>query len=162
MGTGQGLAETMLDDERRRGDDRRHREHLFTDWRYGLTGRRRNFRRAEDRANGHTDYYDVRIVVVTLGVFLLSVADAAFTLTLLELGAVVEANPLMRFLIEMDVRVFVNLKIAITGAGLIFIAAYSNLRLFNCFRIKHAGVSLLGIYCFLVAYELVLLAHAGA
>lgn len=160
MGTGEPLAETTQFEDRRQGGDRRHRQHLFTDWRYGLTGRRREYRRAEDRVNGHVDYYDLRVVLVVLGVFLLSVADAAFTLTLLDLGAAVEANPLMRYLIDMDVRVFINLKIAITGAGLIFIAAYSNLRLFNCFRIKHAGVSLLGIYAILVAYELVLLSHA--
>lgn len=162
MGTGEPIAETMLVEERRGGGDRRHRQHLFTDWRYGLSGRRRLLRRTEDRANGHIDYYDLPVVMVVLGVFLLSVADAVFTLTLLDLGAAVEANPFMRYLIDMDVRVFINLKIAITGAGLIFIAAYSNLKVFNCFRIRHAGVSLLGIYALLVAYELVLLSHATA
>jgi len=103
------------------------------------------------------DLYDTRVLVVTLSVLVLSAADAAFTLALIEQGRAREANPLMGLLLSLDVDVFVNVKVAVTGAGLIALVAWSGLDMFGRVRLESALYVLALGYLGLVGYELTLL-----
>lgn len=151
-----GYAQTCpAEEERRRGPDRRIRDPLLADWRYAFRGRRRGPRR--DGEDGHSDVYDPRLLLTTAAVLVLSTLDAAMTLTLLDTGMIREANPFMRVLIEHDVQVFINLKTALTGAGLLLLVVASHARVFGRIRVRAVLNVVLGMYMALIAYELFLL-----
>lgn len=139
-------------DRRRPRTDRRTTHPLLADWRWAFRGRRRSSRR-----NGDTpfpDHYDSRLVWVTLAVLILSTLDAALTLTLLDSGFVREANPFMKLLIEHDVQVFINLKTALTAAGLLLMVVAAQTRLLGRIRVRTILYCVLGIYVALIGYEL--------
>jgi hypothetical protein len=146
--------------ERRASADRRLRSHLLSDWTYSFRGRRRVARRAEEDT-AFVDLYDPILLVLALGILLLSILDAAFTLTLLEAGMIEEGNPLMRWLIEHDTQIFVNLKIVITGAAVVFLVLCSNALVAG--RVRGRGImhGVLGLYVLVIGYELLILRLSG-
>src|SRR3569623_529132 len=75
----------------------------------GLRGRRRLFRRESDRSNPQLtlDWHGPRLLVLTLAIMVLCLADAHTTLQLMRLGAQ-EANLWMAFLIRRDIHYFVQ------------------------------------------------------
>ena len=150
-----GYAPTLPADERRRGPDRRRTDPLLADWRYAFNGRRRGPRR--DGEDGHSDVYDARQLLTTAAVLIHSTLDAAMTLTLLDTGMIREANPIMRVLIEHDVQIFINLKTALTGAGLLLLVVASRARIFGRVRVRSVLKGVLGLYMALIAWELYLL-----
>jgi hypothetical protein len=150
-----GHAQPCPSSERRRGPDRRHTEPLLADWRFAFRGRRRGSRRDGD--DGYSDVYDPRLLLTTVAVLILSTLDAAITLTLLDTGLIREANPFMRVLIEHDVQVFINLKTALTAAGLLLLVAASHTRVFGRIRVRSVLHCVLGLYMALIGYELTLL-----
>ena len=145
--------------ERRGGPDRRRTHPLLADWKWAFRGRRRAARRAGEDV--WLDVYGVGTVLTVLGILALSALDAAFTLRLLESGSVREANPFMRFLIEHDVQIFVNLKTVLTASGLLFMVVASRARLAGM-RVGTLLHGVLGLYVALILYELVLLWRVGA
>ncbi len=145
--------------ERRSGRDRRDRPLLLADWRWIYRGRRNGGRRAED--DSHSDHYSPSFVLLVVAIFALSGLDAFMTLTLLESGQVVEANPVMRFFLEHETQVFVNIKTVITGWGLIVLAACSNLRILRSLRVRELLLGLLCLYTALIGWELYLLRSTG-
>jgi len=108
---------------------------------------------------GIVDRHEPRLLLSTLGILLLSLTDAVFTLTLLQHGAV-ELNSFMAVLIETDVQLFVAGKMAITAVCLIFLLIHAKFRIFRVVRISTLLYGFLSIYGLLIAYELVLLAMA--
>jgi len=126
---------------------------LFTDWRYAWRGRRVTPRRDGENAEMGTDIYEPQLFVLAIGILLLSAADATFTLILLASGHAWEANPLMRALIQHDVQIFVNLKMALTAGGLLFMVACADMRLLRLMRVRNIMLGLLFVYSGLVAYE---------
>jgi hypothetical protein len=100
-----------------------------------------------------TDVYEPQLFVIAVGILLLSAADATFTLILLASGHAWEANPLMRALIQHDVQIFVNLKMAFTAGGLLFMVACADMRLLRLVRVRNVMLGLFFIYTGLVAYE---------
>lgn len=143
--------------ERRRGDRRKH--HPAINLRHlGFGGRRHRCRRAEDRRNRYVDSYDAPLLALTLAILACCCLDAAFTLTLLSLGAV-ELNPLMAGLIDRDIQAFVVAKFALTALGLVFLVIRHNFRLVPGVRIGHVLPVLFAAYASLIAYEVALLAR---
>lgn len=131
----------------------------MADWKWAFRGRRRTSRRAGEES--WPDVYEPATILTLFAVLTLSALDATFTLRLLETGAVREANPFMRFLIEHDVQVFVNLKTALTAGGLLFMVVASRARL-GPFRVGTLLNVVLGLYIALIGYELFLLWSVGA
>lgn len=125
---------------------------------YGsVYGRRRSPRRGHDQDGYYTDWYESWLFYTTLGILLLSSADAALTLKLLQLGGV-ELNPFMAVLIDTDVRLFIITKMAVTGISLIFLVMHVHFRLLRLLKVSHVLQAILFGYLLLIAYELTLLA----
>lgn len=144
--------------ERRSGRDRRQAT-LGSLLRGGLyRNRRRGVRRAADAGGTYVDWYEPRLLYVALGVLVLSCADAALTLLLLELGAV-EANVLMARLIELDVALFAAVKIGLTGIGLVVLVAHFSFRLFRYLRVRSLLTACLVGYVILLTHEVAMLAN---
>ena len=120
--------------------------------------RRRGARRSSDAHTFYVDWYEPRLLYITLGVLMLSSVDAVMTLNLLQHGSV-ELNPIMGLLIEQNVSLFVYTKLMLTGASLVFLVVHINFRLFRFIKIIHCLIAALVGYLILVAYELVLLSY---
>jgi hypothetical protein len=127
--------------ERREADRRRF------GWRTVLYGfvlsRRHRSRRAHDRSHPFSDWHHPWLLFLGIGVMTMSAADAFLTLRLLERGAV-EANPLMRMLIDTDVQWFVGVKQVLTGLGLMLLVYTSRILLFRRIRV---GLLITGFFC---------------
>ena len=115
--------------------------------------RRRSPRRATDTGAYYVDWYDERLFIVTIGIFLLSCLDAFFTLILLSKGAE-EINPFMAILLEHGIRTFVYTKLAITGIGLVFLVVHAAFWIGGTVRVSHILYAVLGGYATLVVYQL--------
>jgi hypothetical protein len=146
--------------DRRASPERRLRSHLLSDWKYAFRGKRRMSRRGIHEPD-FVDLYEPPLLLVTLGILALSVLDAAFTLALIQAGVAVEANPILRWLIAYDVQLFVNLKLVITSAGIVFLVVLSSAPVLKRHRGRIALHALLVLYALVIGYELVLLRTFG-
>lgn len=142
--------------ESREGSDRRSRSGWFNFRHLGISGRRRTPRRIEDGINTYRDWYEPKLLYFTIATALLSFLDATMTLNLLTLGAI-ELNTLMAHLINTDVQMFVNIKVALTLLTLVFLVIHSNFRLFRFVRVNRVIYFLFGGYLTLIVYEIGLL-----
>ena len=122
-----------------------------------LHQRRRSNRRAVDDQNIVLDWYDPSLFIIVMAIITMSCLDAIFTLKLLSLGGE-EVNWFMRELLERDVRLFLLVKYAITGAGVIFLAAMSRMAVLKVLRVRNILVMVCFVYVALIFYELYLLA----
>lgn len=125
---------------------------------YSLYGRRRQAPRRKDGygAGQYVDVVEVRTVVITAAIMLLSCADCVNTLLLLHLGAR-ELNPVMHALIEIDTTLFVAAKLMITAICVLFIVAHRHFRFLGV-RGGNVLYGVLAMYLGLICYQLVLLA----
>lgn len=89
-------------------------------------------------------------------IVLLSCADAALTLTLLENGAY-EVNPVMASLVGHSTLAFILVKIGLTGGGVVLLTLLARIRAFGRIPVSALLYGLLGAYGFLVIYEINLL-----
>ena len=127
---------------------------------HALRGRRRLQRRAGDtdlRRHG-SDRYPRQLMLATVAVLLLCALDAHNTLLILDRGGR-EVNPLMEFLIQTDIRLFVVGKFLLTSLGIVLFVGYYHRRLWSGVRAGHLLYGLLGFYLILIGYQLVLLTH---
>ncbi len=124
-----------------------------------LLGRRRLQRRSSDAVmeQGCGDIYPRRLLLVTVAVLLLCALDAHNTLLILDRGGR-EVNPLMDFLIQTDIHLFVIGKFLLTGLGILLFVGYYRRRLWSWVRAGHLLYGLLGFYLMLVGYQFILLA----
>ncbi|MBA2492344.1 MAG: hypothetical protein H0V34_11805 [Gammaproteobacteria bacterium] len=122
--------------------------------------RRRQARRESDVSGYYVDWYAPHTLYLAVSVLLLSCADAMMTLRLLEHGAS-ELNAIMRVLIETDVQLFAAFKMALTGAGLLFLLIHHRFRVFRRFRVEQLLRWIALLYLVLIAYELTLLKSPG-
>lgn len=152
--------EAIMAAERRDGDDRRLRSHLRSDWTYAFRGRRRAARRTGEQST-FVDLYDPMLLVLAVAILLLSVLDAAFTLVLLQAGVIEEANPLMRWLIEHDTQIFINMKIVITGAAVVFLVLCSNAVIAGRLRGRWIMHGVVAVYVLVIIYELLIFRISG-
>ncbi len=140
----------------RDGADRRSASGWINPRHLGIFGRRRATRRSEDGENCYLDWYEPRLLYLTIATALLSFMDATMTLNLLSLGAI-ELNTLMAHLINTDVQLFVNIKVALTLLTLVFLVIHSNFRLFRFVKVNLVIYVLFGGYLTLIIYEIGLL-----
>lgn len=124
--------------------------------------RRRYYHRREgDQQTAYLDRYNPVPVGITLCVVMLSCLDATFTLTLLQRDSV-ELNPVMAWLINFNPHLFVAVKLALTGTGLILLLAHTHFRVFGSVRVVYLLYISLLLYCSLTIYELILLDQSSA
>jgi len=121
-------------------------------------GRRHGPRRHNDTRAYYVDWYDERLFVVTIGIFLLCCLDALFTLILLDRGAE-EINPFMAALLAHGVRTFVYAKLTMTGFGLVFLVVHAAFWIAGAVRVSHILYAVLGAYVSLFVYQLEMLAR---
>jgi hypothetical protein len=127
-------------------------------------GARRPRRRAGRRATDHrpvVDWHSPRLFIPVFAILVLSALDAGLTVTLMRHGAA-ELNPVMAWFLPQNLVGFALTKIALTGAGLCVLVACSRMRLFRRIPGELVVYAVLGVYVWLVAYELRLLELANS
>ncbi len=146
--------------ERRATGDRRLRR-WWSVFYGGVRPRRRVLpRRTTDSRFHSLDWHEPHLLAVSIGILLLSVADAFMTLVLLQGGAV-EVNPLMASMVYKSVAMFAAAKLGLTGFGVLTLVLLARQRLLRVVRVDAAMYVLLAGYLWLIGYELRLLSAQG-
>lgn len=134
-------------------DDRR----LFS-WRTVLFGflrsRRRDTRREEELEPIFTDWHHPWLFFLAVGIMLMSVFDAFFTLQLLDMGAI-EINPVMAAVIGQSASSFAVSKMLLTGFGILALVFLAKSRFFNRVRTGLILTFFFSGYAVLICYEFV-------
>jgi Domain of unknown function (DUF5658) len=146
--------------ERRARADRRLRV-LWAVW-YGSFNprRRRPPRRLDDSRFHSIDWYSAHLLAVSMGILLLSAADAFLTGILLLHGAA-EVNPVMGALVYRSVALFTTLKMAMTGISIVFMVVLARYRFMRLIPVGFVLYAILAIYTWLIGYEIWMLKSAG-
>jgi hypothetical protein len=113
--------------------------------------RRRAGRRASDQGLP-IDWHHPELMILSLVMLGLSVADAFLTVTLLNHGAE-EANPLLAWFVTSHPSLFAAVKMALTGIGTVLLVAVAQSRLFRVIPGKRVFQILVLAYFVLVLYE---------
>ena len=142
----------LLHDRRNRSDRRRR---VWWSVCYGSFNPRRRTppRRVDDSRFHSLDWYSAHLLAVAIGISLLSVADAFFTLTLLQGGAS-EMNPLMALFVYRNVAVFAAMKIGLTSASIVLMVVLARHRFMRLVQVTWVLYGVLIAYASLIAYEL--------
>ena len=129
--------------------------------RFRLRGRRTWPRREQERRGGYfVDRFDAMTLAMIVGLLVLTIADGVLTIELLDTNSE-EINPLMAHLLLKGNNVFLLGKYILTAAGLPFLVAYKNYRMFGTrFRVGFLLPLFVGLYVALVVYQAKLL-HVG-
>lgn len=143
--------------EKRRVAERRRRARGLLN-RYRLAcGRRQCFRRADEKEKYFlVDVYGIRLWIAVLSIIGLSLADALFTMVLIEKGVVHEANPLMAFYMSRSLEFFIIMKYLFTAASLFFLCLFKNFPITRIFM----GATLL-VYITVVIYEIAIFVESN-
>lgn len=117
-------------------------------------------RRTERRAglsddNTYVDIHGPYIAFATIAVMLFCVMDAVFTLMLIERGSS-ELNPLLAWMLEIDIFWFFTVKYTITAICVLWVVMHKH---FNFFGMKgrHVIAGVLIGYMALISYQLSML-----
>jgi hypothetical protein len=142
-----------LDSDRRNRADRRHR--VFWSVLYGSFNprRRRPARRLDDPRFHPVDWYSAHLLAVSIGILLLSAADAFLTGVLLLHGAD-EINPVMAVLVYRSVATFAAFKMAMTGVSIVGLVFLSRYRFMRVLRVDLVLYAVLVVYFWLIGYEI--------
>jgi hypothetical protein len=141
----------------RRKDDNERRNRTIWSFIYGgFNPRRRHHRRGTDDHKLYIDWHESTLLWLALALMLMSCTDALFTLNLMAVGAD-ELNWFMRGLIEQDISRFLNVKIALTGFGVVTLVAASRYRLMGRRIVKGLFQVMCCMYALLISYEIMLL-----
>lgn len=121
--------------------------------RYALFGGQRKVVRREEDKKTHlfVDLYSTRLLIAIILLLCLSSLDAFLTLSLLEKGKVMEANPVMAYVLNFGIMPFTIIKFLITSVALIILCVFKNVYI--------TRVSLpiaIKIYFAVIVYELYL------
>ena len=120
--------------------------------------RRVNQRRIEDADSAHyVDVHEPRIFFVAVGALILCVADAFFTMTLLNFYGSYELNPIMDYFIKQDFEKFFFVKFGLTAFGIMFLVLHKNFKILNRISGYQILYGSLALYAVLVTYELFML-----
>jgi hypothetical protein len=122
--------------------------------------RRRPARRLDDSRFHPVDWYSAHLLAVSIGILLLSAADAFLTAFLLVHGAD-EVNPIMAVLVYRSVAMFAGFKMAMTGAGIVTMVFLSRYRIMRVIRVEFVLYAVLAVYVWLIGYELWMMKGAG-
>jgi len=153
----QGIASDSAGaDERRQRTDRRKR--VLWSIVYGSFNprRRRPPRRLDDSRFQALDWHGAHLLAVSLGILILNVADAFFTVELLSRGAI-EANPFMAALIQSNPILFASLKMAMTGFSVLLLVVLGCYRFMRVLRVELILYGVLIAYLVLIGHEISML-----
>jgi hypothetical protein len=136
----------------RRSAERRRR--LWWSILYGNFNPRRRWpqRRIDDARHHSVDWHAAPLFAVSIGILLLSAADAFMTVVLLAGGAE-EINPLMAAVIYKSSALFALLKMGMTGIGVLTMVYLARYRFMRILRVEVAMYVIFLIYLALLAYE---------
>jgi hypothetical protein len=146
--------------ERRERADRRRR--VWWSVVYGSFNprRRRPARRLNDSRFHPVDWYSAHLLAVSLGILLLSAADAFMTAILLLHGAD-EVNPVMAVLVYRSVATFAAFKMAMTGVSIVVMVFLARYRFMRVLRVELVLYAVLTVYAWLIGYEIWMLRGSG-
>ena len=145
--------ERRVADRRQTADRRARGWHAFM---YGnFRPRRKLMRRDVDEHLLLLDWYEPRLLYLTLGVMLLSCIDALFTLNLLNHGAT-EANIVMASALGYGMDWFLACKISLTGFSLVLLVSVVRRRLFRSYSVEHLLQFFFAAYLLVIVYEIYL------
>ncbi len=120
--------------------------------------RRSTPRRIEDAIGAHyVDVHEPSLFFVAVGALILCVADAFFTMTLLNFYGSYELNPVMDFFIKQDFQKFFFVKFGLTAFGILFLVLHKNFRILNRISGYQILYGSLALYAILVTYEIFML-----
>lgn len=119
-----------------------------------LRSRRRDTRREDEVEPTFTDWHHPWLFFLAVGIMLMSVMDAFFTLQLLDLGAI-EINPVMATVIGQSASSFAVSKMLLTGVGILALVFLSKSRFFNRVRTGLILTFFFSFYAVLICYEFV-------
>jgi hypothetical protein len=112
--------------------------------RYLLRGRRRA---AGPDSETYVDRPGPWAIAAFLAVVLLSIADAWFTLRVIDAGIAEEANPIMEAALHLGPTGFVLVKTVVTVLGAAFLCLHKNWRLGRaCLWVAFVGYAALTVY----------------
>ncbi|MEN8265253.1 MAG: DUF5658 family protein [Nitrospirota bacterium] len=115
-------------------------------------GKRKTIRReAEKESHLFVDLYSTRLLIAVLSLLCLSCLDAFMTLSLIETGTVVEANPFMAFFLDYGIMPFTIGKFIITASALTVMVLFKNVRI-----TRYSLPVAIKIYIAIVIYEIYL------
>jgi hypothetical protein len=120
--------------------------------------RRRPPRRLAESRYHSLDWHDAHLLAVSIGILLLSVADAFLTVTLLSGGAV-EVNPVMAAVVYQSAAAFAVVKLTLTGGGVMLMVMLARYRFMRVIRVDAVMYGLLVVYSVLLSYEFWMLRH---
>lgn len=146
--------------DRRSGGERRSTT-IAAYWQGARNPRRRAGRRATDHHYAVIDWHSPRLLIPVIAILGLCILDGMLTVILMKHGAA-ELNPVMALFLPHDLLPFALVKLALTGAGLCILVACSRMRLFRRVPGELLVYAVLGVYVWLIAYELGLLELAAA
>jgi hypothetical protein len=143
--------------QERRGREDRRRRFLWSIC-YGsfYPRRRRPPRRLNDSRFHPLDWYAAHLLGVSVGILLLSAADAFLTAILLLHGAD-EINPVAAVLFYRSIAVFAAAKMAMTGTCIVLMVFLSRYRFMQVIRVELILYAVLAMYAWLILYEIGLL-----
>jgi hypothetical protein len=121
-------------------------------WHGARNPRRRSGRRATDH-RAVIDWHSPRLLIPVFSILVLCVLDGLLTVILMTHGAR-ELNPVMAVFLPHNLLWFALTKLALTGTGLCVLVACSRMRLFRTIRGEMIVYAVLGVYVWLIAYEL--------
>ena len=116
--------------------------------------RRKNVRRVSDSISGvYVDTHERHLWYISTGLMLLCVLDAFFTTILITYGSE-ELNPLLDYLLQIDMSLFLAAKFLVTGLCISFLVLHKHHRLWNTVSCYHLLIASVVVYALLVCYEL--------
>ncbi len=121
-----------------------------------LRGRRMQARRGDENSNYYVDRYEYKYLFLILGLVLLSILDAYFTLNILQ-GGGIELNPLMEFLISRNSKLFLGVKVFLTAFCILFFLIHKNFYIFGRLRMSAILNTVFLLYITLIIYEIYLI-----
>jgi hypothetical protein len=119
-----------------------------------MRSRRHSPRRGDEADVIFLDWHHPWLFFLSVGIMLLSTADAFLTLTLLHNG-MVEANPFMARMLGLGGAAFAVSKVAMTGTGVLILVFLAKFSFMNRFRTGLFLTFFFSVYCCLVCYEIV-------
>ena len=155
------VARDLIDSDRRESTrDRRHNlrqtaiQSLYKKRRIALR------RRGDKRKSVYIDRHDPKTVMLALGIMLMSICDAFFTMRLLSHGSE-ELNPVLAALIDIDLSLFLFIKFFITGGAVSFLVMHRYHLILNRISGQQLLVFCAVVYMALIAYEINMLRHVS-
>ena len=109
----------------------------------------------------YVDTHETPTLLLVLAIMLLCIADAYFTLAILNAGGR-ELNPLMNKMIAIDEVLFFTVKYSLTAVCIFLLLWHKRFRIFRYFTGERILVMVFSLYLVLFNYELFLLNQSKA